>query len=67
MRNFSFACLATTSDHLDAEAVIVRETGPLLALCDNHPKTIITLDSVHGDSIEGIQVASLSNLLSERH
>lgn len=52
--------------HLDAKTVVARETAPLLAICDNHPKTIITLDSVHGDSIEGIQVVSLRDFLSER-
>ncbi len=51
--------------HLDAQAVIARETAPLLAINDNHPKTIITLDRIHGDSIEGIQVTSLTDFLSE--
>ena len=44
---------------------LARETAPLLAINDNHPKTIITLDRVHGDSIAGIRVASLTDFLSE--
>lgn len=51
--------------HLDGQAVVARETAPLLAINDNHPKTIITLDRVHGDSIAGIRVASLTDFLSE--
>lgn len=52
--------------HLDAKTVIARETAPLLAIGDNHPKTIITLDSVHADSIEGINIISLKDFLSEK-
>jgi predicted AAA+ superfamily ATPase len=52
--------------HLDAKTVIARETTPLLAIGDNHPKTIITLDSVHADSIEGINISSLKDFLSEK-
>lgn len=51
--------------HLDGQTVVARETAPLLAINDNHPKTIITLDRVHGDSIAGIRVASLTDFLSE--
>ena len=51
--------------HLDTHAVVARETAPLLAINDNHPKTIITLDRIHGDSIEGIRVTSLTDFLSE--
>jgi len=36
-----------------------------LEINDNHPKTIITLDRVHGDSIAGIRVVSLTDFLSE--
>ncbi|MEI7902041.1 MAG: ATP-binding protein [bacterium] len=52
--------------HLDAQAVVLRETAPLLAINDNHPKTIITLDRMHGDSVDGIKVTSLLDFLSER-
>jgi len=52
--------------HLDAKTVIARETAPLLAIGDNHPKTIITLDSMHADSIEGINIISLKDFLSEK-
>ena len=51
--------------HLDGQAVVARETAPLLAINDNHPKTIVTLDRIHGDSITGIQVTSLTDFLSE--
>ncbi len=50
--------------HLDSRTVAARETLPLLAINDNHPKTIITSDRLHGDSIEGIQVISLDDFLS---
>jgi hypothetical protein len=34
-----------------------------LEINDNHPKTIITLGRIHGDSIEGIGVTSLADFL----
>ena len=49
--------------HLDAPSTIERETAPLLAINDNHPKTLIVLDQVHGDSISGIKVVSLADFL----
>jgi predicted AAA+ superfamily ATPase len=52
--------------HLDAPAVVARETSPLLAITDNYPKTIITLDRIHGDSIEGIGVTSLVDFLCDQ-
>jgi predicted AAA+ superfamily ATPase len=49
--------------HLDAPSTIERETAPLLAINDNHPKTLVVLDQVHGDSISGIKVVSLADFL----
>lgn len=50
--------------HLDSPDLVTRETAPLLAIKDNHPKTIITMDRIHGDSVSGITVASLLDFLS---
>ncbi len=44
-------------------AVIERETRSLLAVRDNYPKTIITLEKAHGDGIAGIEVVSLMDFL----
>ena len=50
--------------HLDNPDVVARETTPLLAISDNHPKTIITLSRLHGDDIRGIVVISLDEFLA---
>ncbi len=50
--------------HLDAPAVVARETASLLAINDNDPKTIIAMDRIHGDSINGIRVLSLTDFLA---
>ena len=49
---------------LTDSSVVERETRPLLAIADNHPKTIITLAPAFGDGINGIKVQSLSDFLS---
>jgi predicted AAA+ superfamily ATPase len=50
--------------HLDSPDLVTRETAPLLAIKDNHPKTIIAMDRIHGDSVSGITVLSLLDFLS---
>ena len=50
--------------NLNDPKVVERETRSLLAIEDNYPKTIITLDPVHGDGIAGIEVVSLLDFLS---
>ena len=50
--------------NLNDPQVVERETRSLLAIEDNYPKTIITLDPVHGDGIAGIEVVSLLDFLS---
>jgi hypothetical protein len=50
---------------LGAPAVVARETAPLLAIPDNHPKTILTLDRLHGDDIDGLSVVTLLDFLAE--
>ena len=49
--------------NLNDPKVMERETRSLLAIEDNYPKTIISLDQVHGDGIAGIEVISLSDFL----
>ena len=48
---------------LNDSKVLERETRSLLAIEDNYPKTIISLDQVHGDGIAGIEVISLPDFL----
>ena len=49
--------------NLNDPKVMERETRSLLAIEDNYPKTIISLDQVHGDGIAGIEVISLLDFL----
>ena len=48
---------------LNDSKVVERETRSLLAVADNYPKTIITLEKAHGDGIAGIEVVSLLDFL----
>lgn len=49
--------------NLNNPDVVERETRSLLAIRDNYPKTIISLDPVVGDGIAGIEVISLMDFL----
>ena len=49
--------------NMNEPKIMERETRSLLAIEDNYPKTIISLDQVHGDGIAGIEVISLSDFL----
>jgi len=45
---------------------VEREIGPLMALKDNYPKYLITLDRHFGDDIEGIHLLHLRDFLLRR-
>lgn len=48
---------------LDRQETVKREIAPLMAIGDNYPKWLITLDRDFGDDIEGIQRLNLQDFL----
>jgi len=49
--------------NLNHPEVVERETRSLLAVRDNYPKTVISMEPVIGDGIAGIEVLSLMDFL----
>ena len=48
---------------IDNEKTAEREFGNLLKVPDNYPKVVVTEDSFHGNSYEGIQCCSVREFL----
>ena len=48
---------------IDNEKTVEREFGNLLKVPDNYPKLVVTEDSFHGNSYEGIQCCSVREFL----
>jgi len=51
---------------LEQRETVKREIGPLMAIKDNYPKYLITLDRHFGDDIEGIHRLHLQDFLLRR-
>ena len=51
---------------LDAEKTMEREFGNLLAIEDNYPKMVVTLDAFDGVSYQGIKALDLRSFLSKK-
>jgi len=53
---------------LDSEATVAREFSPLLAVNDQYPKYVITMDELWKDNINGVQHQHIEDfLLSDRY
>ena len=50
---------------LDAEKTMEREFGNLLAIDDNYPKMVVTMDVFDGASYQGVQAVDLRRFLME--
>ena len=48
---------------LDAEKTMEREFGNLLAIDDNYPKMVVTLNVFDGASYQGVKVVDLRSFL----
>jgi hypothetical protein len=53
---------------LESEATVSREFNPLLAVEDQYPKYVVTMDELWKDDIEGVQHQHIQDfLLSDRY
>ena len=50
---------------LDAEKTMEREFGNLLAIEDNYPKMVVTMDAFDGVSYQGIKALDLRSFLNK--
>jgi predicted AAA+ superfamily ATPase len=48
---------------IQEEQTIKREFGNLLAIKDNYPKIVITMDTFSGNTVEGIEIVALETFL----
>ncbi len=47
----------------NSAVTLERETRSLLAIRDNYPKSIVSLDRIYGDNYNGIKLISLLDFL----
>ncbi|TAF70538.1 MAG: ATP-binding protein, partial [Flavobacterium sp.] len=53
---------------LESEATVLREFQPLLAIDDQYPKYVVTMDEFWKDDIDGVEHLHIQNfLLSDRY
>ena len=56
-----FQVTTTTAD----DATLERELRPLMAIADNYPKYVLSLDALLGGNVGGIEIKSIINFLLE--
>jgi uncharacterized protein len=52
-----------TPDYIERPLYLDREFGNLLAIPDNYPKTVVSMDPVTGGSYQGIEHIFLADFL----
>ncbi len=69
-RGFNYVSLASNEDRTmairDPEMFLRLHPAPLIALKDNYPKYIITLDRYPSDDIDGIRIVNIVDFLSHK-